>query len=73
MAERLRLLIAQNVVPGCPVRITVSAGVAALENEEEGIDDVLRRADLELYQAKNRGRNQVCPEQSAASVAPVDI
>jgi diguanylate cyclase (GGDEF)-like protein/PAS domain S-box-containing protein len=65
MAERLRLLIAQNEVPGCPVRITVSAGVAALENESQQIDDLLRRADQGLYLAKNQGRNQVCLAQSA--------
>lgn len=65
MAERLRLLIAQNVVPGCPVPITVSAGLAGLENETEEIDDLLRRADRALYQAKNQGRNQVCLGQGA--------
>lgn len=61
MAERLRLLIAQNVVPGCPAPITVSAGLAALENASEEIDELLRRADRGLYRAKNQGRNQVCP------------
>jgi len=61
MAERLRLLIAQNVVPGCPAHITVSAGLAALEDASEEIDDLLRRADAGLYRAKNQGRNQVCP------------
>lgn len=61
MAERLRLLIAQNVVPGCPAQITVSAGLAALEDASEEIDDLLRRADAGLYRAKNQGRNQVCP------------
>lgn len=73
MAERLRLLIEQNEVPGCPVRTTVSAGVAALENEVEGIDDLLRRADRGLYRAKNRGRNQVCLERIVSSDAPADI
>jgi len=65
MAERLRLLIAQNDVPGCPARVTVSAGVAGLENESEEIDDLLRRADQALYLAKNQGRNQVCMAQPA--------
>lgn len=60
MAERLRLLIAQSTVPGCPARITVSAGIAALENASEDIVDLLRRADQGLYRAKNQGRNQVC-------------
>ena len=60
MAERLRLLIAQNEVPDCPARITVSAGLAGLENESDEIVDLLRRADQGLYRAKNQGRNQVC-------------
>ena len=60
MAERLRLLIAQNEVPGCPAHITVSAGLAGLENESDDIVDLLRRADQGLYRAKNQGRNQVC-------------
>ncbi|MBW8371663.1 MAG: diguanylate cyclase [Thiobacillus sp.] len=60
MAERLRLLIAQNEGSGCPVPITVSAGVARLEKAADEIDDLLRRADQALYQAKKQGRNQVC-------------
>jgi len=43
-------VIAQNEVPGCPAHITVSAGVAGLENETK--DDLLRRADQGLYHAK---------------------
>ena len=70
MAERLRLLIAQNEVPDCPARITVSAGVAGLENETEEIDDLLRRADQGLYQAKNQGRNQVCLSRLVLSDNP---
>ena len=63
MAERLRLLIAQNEVPGCPARITVSAGLAGLENESDEIVDLLRRADRGLYRAKSQGRNWVCEGQ----------
>jgi diguanylate cyclase (GGDEF)-like protein/PAS domain S-box-containing protein len=70
MAERLRLLIAQNEVPDCPAHITVSAGVAGLENETEEIDDLLRRADQGLYQAKNQGRNQVCLSRLVLSDNP---
>ena len=65
MAERLRLLIEQSETPACPARITVSAGVAGLENESDEIGDLLRRADQGLYQAKHQGRNQVCVGQSS--------
>lgn len=69
MAERLRLLIAQNEVPDCPTHITVSAGLAGLENESDEIADLLRRADQGLYRAKNQGRNQVCQGQGPLSDA----
>jgi diguanylate cyclase (GGDEF)-like protein len=71
MAERLRLLIAQNEVPGCPARITVSAGLAGLESESDEIVDLLRRADQGLYRAKSQGRNQVCLGQAVPSDKPV--
>lgn len=68
MAERLRLLIAGMAVAGCPV--TVSAGVAGLENETDEIDALLRRADRGLYLAKNQGRNRVCVWQAMAQDGP---
>ncbi len=41
------------------VRVTVSVGVATLCASDDGIDDVLRRADQALYRAKEAGRNRV--------------
>jgi diguanylate cyclase (GGDEF)-like protein len=70
MAERLRLLIAQTDVADCTTHITVSAGVAGLENESEEIDDLLRRANQGLYLAKNQGRNRVCLWQALAQDKP---
>lgn len=70
MAERLRLLIAQAEVPGCPAHITVSAGVAGLVKDiDEGIDGLLRRADRALYQAKDQGRNRVCVAPASPDTA----
>lgn len=68
-AERLRLLVAQMRVPGYPAAVTVSAGVAALESEAEEIDDLLRRADRGLYQAKGQGRNRVCAAGASGNPA----
>ena len=61
-AERVRITFADleleeisNDVRTCP--ISVSIGTAEL-NEEEDIHNLLRRADVALYTAKNMGRNR---------------
>ncbi len=41
--------------------ITVSVGVATMRGQENGAD-ILRRADMALYEAKGQGRNRVCVE-----------
>jgi diguanylate cyclase (GGDEF)-like protein len=43
---------------GLDGRVTVSIGVATLENLEISDDELMQRADLNLYQAKSGGRNQ---------------
>jgi diguanylate cyclase (GGDEF)-like protein len=62
VAERLRRSVerlAVMVAPG-PVRITVSIGVATVRpGETVTLDEMLRRADLGLYRAKQNGRNCV--------------
>jgi diguanylate cyclase (GGDEF)-like protein len=42
------------------VRLTLSAGVAALTEDVPDEEDLVRRADAALYTAKNTGRNKVC-------------
>lgn len=66
MAERLRQRVEQSEAPGCPVGVTVSAGVSGLVGDADEIGDLLRRADQALYQAKHQGRNQVCVTPAAA-------
>jgi diguanylate cyclase (GGDEF)-like protein len=43
--------------------ITISAGMAEYDTAED-IDEWLKRADIQLYQAKQNGRNRVCPRLS---------
>lgn len=43
-----------------PLRLTVSAGVAALTSDMKDEADLCRRADDALLMAKRRGRNMVC-------------
>lgn len=63
VAERLRLALANTAIAlpeGAHIHITVSIGVTCSRAEDSHIDDLLKRADAALYQAKNSGRNRVC-------------
>ena len=63
IAERIR----ENVVRSSfelgedmpTLDVTVSIGVSALDDPTDEPDDILKRADLALYDAKNTGRNRV--------------
>jgi diguanylate cyclase (GGDEF)-like protein len=41
-------------------RITISAGVAAFPGDAKTKEDLIQKADDALYEAKRKGRNQVC-------------
>ncbi|MDD4905290.1 MAG: diguanylate cyclase [Methylobacter tundripaludum] len=62
MAERLREQVAKTVIDhdAGPVQITVSIGAATLSGDDMNGEAVLHRADVALYEAKDRGRNQTC-------------
>ena len=61
LAERIITAIRKEIIGEESVRVTVtaSAGVAVICTEDTGIDDLLRRADRALYQAKTKGRDRV--------------
>ena len=62
IAERIRRSVAAkqfNAGVNCSLGITISAGVAALSGIDDKVEDILKRADLALYQAKRDGRNRV--------------
>ena len=62
VGERLRDAIEQQQLvleSGATVRFTVSVGVSSLGAADPHIDDLLRRADTALYEAKRQGRNRV--------------
>ncbi|WP_343650574.1 GGDEF domain-containing protein [Herbaspirillum sp.] len=61
VAEKLRAVLALTEFDseqGQRIRFTASFGVAALQCRE-GLDEMIRRADLALYRAKRSGRNRV--------------
>ncbi|KGJ89039.1 GGDEF domain-containing protein [Colwellia psychrerythraea] len=47
-------------------QVTVSIGVATMGHKHKSFDEVLHNADLAMYQAKERGRNNVVCYQSIA-------
>lgn len=65
IAERIREAVAERDFDG--VHATLSLGVAASPEEGTDAEELLRRADEALYQAKAAGRNCVRP----AGLAPV--
>ena len=61
-AERLRAAVdaaSLALVGHDPLRIKISIGLGVMRAEDRTFDDVLRRADKALYQAKNNGRNRL--------------
>lgn len=61
LADRMRNGISnlQVEIGNVTLRITVSAGVALWDGRESG-EQLFKRADSQLYEAKRNGRNRVC-------------
>ena len=53
-----RLQFPRTLPDGTVVTVTASIGLAWAHGDET-LDEVQRRADLAMYQAKHRGRNQI--------------
>jgi diguanylate cyclase (GGDEF)-like protein len=69
-AERLRQHVGGlpfEVAPNVSVQLTVTVGVAVLEEGVESFEDLLRRADRALYAGKSAGRNRVNVAQRDSS------
>lgn len=68
VAERIRQNIASLSFPLChkSLKVTVSIGVATYQNDKDDLDSLLKRADEALFEAKDRGRNQVILHQEDA-------
>jgi diguanylate cyclase (GGDEF)-like protein/PAS domain S-box-containing protein len=61
VAERLRRTIMEMQVAAedQTVKLTVSIGIAPLDNRHQDMESIMKSADRALYRAKNSGRNRV--------------
>ncbi|MBM3244096.1 MAG: sensor domain-containing diguanylate cyclase, partial [Candidatus Omnitrophica bacterium] len=62
LADELRTIIEQDkiMLRRDATNVTVSAGVANLPEDTLDEEDLIRKADKAMYQAKQEGRNRVC-------------
>ena len=62
LAERLRIAVEKMrvVSEGSIIEVTVSIGGTQWERHDRKIEVIMNRADNALYEAKRKGRNQVC-------------
>ncbi|MBN2831203.1 MAG: sensor domain-containing diguanylate cyclase [Candidatus Omnitrophica bacterium] len=63
IAESLRLRIEKEkiILRRSETNITVSIGIANLPEDTMDEEELIRKADKAMYQAKQQGRNKVCP------------
>jgi diguanylate cyclase (GGDEF)-like protein len=63
IAERVRTTLEWTRfdvgAPAGPIGATISIGVAAFPQHGQNLEEIMREADLAVYQAKRRGRNRV--------------
>lgn len=62
VANRIRIALEKEslVIESKNIAYTVSVGVTEVKSVDENIEQLTKRVDLALYQAKESGRNQVC-------------
>ena len=60
LAEKIRRKIEEDDFSdiGAGLRVTVSLGVYLTDNHTEGLEEVLKKSDQALYEAKAKGRNR---------------
>lgn len=72
LAERLRVELAEmafDIGNGRKLKVTASIGLASRGEHDQTPKDLIKRADVALYAAKNRGRNRVVRAEGPANEA----
>jgi diguanylate cyclase (GGDEF)-like protein len=62
VANKIREEVSQHeidVYAGTKLRKTISVGISVFPDDSKNFDTVAKNADIALYEAKNKGRNQV--------------
>lgn len=69
--ERLRTLALGIRLPatGVGIRVSLSAGLASVEEGVKSLDDIIARGDAALYKAKNQGRDLVLISDESDRIA----
>ena len=73
IAERIRQRIQQECLllkPDQPLSFTVSIGISELKSHKQQLDELVKQADIALYQAKENGRNCVVRYHPSMSAQP---
>ncbi len=57
LAERIRTHVREEQISN--VIVTMSLGVVCVQEHDRSVDDIIRRADENLYKAKKLGKDRV--------------
>ena len=73
MLDFIRRKVAQIELEGWDMRVSISAGLATSGQGAFSLDEILARADVALYKAKNSGRNLVCYAEESFQSASTGV
>jgi diguanylate cyclase (GGDEF)-like protein len=73
MLDFIRRKVAQIELERWDMRVSISAGLATSGQGAFSLDEILARADVALYKAKNSGRNLVCYAEESFQSASTGV
>jgi diguanylate cyclase (GGDEF)-like protein len=73
MLDLIRRKVAQIKIEGWDLHVSISAGLATSGEGASSLDEILARADVALYKAKNSGRNLVCYAEESFQSASTGV